>query len=305
MSLMPLTTDKGTIKLKIIKLQKLNRGSSDQNDLGIYENMEYETGEWNFEIPVAKQPSIEYALNKETKIEGIPVRLNKLTIAPTATILQYSINNQQPKKRIALNIDSLEVNNKKMKAVMYGSSFLDSQQATNWETIQLHFDPLFGEKPKEVNVKFGSVHLSFEDQKTIELDAFKEYPQTFEYAGSTISIDKVEIGQPTNVVISNHEIKNRAYETIQFDIVSEDGNTPSSMEMEAEGVLVDKNGIEYDMNEPSVPYDKIKQPRHFVTVHKVKLHGNNDGEKVIPKRLELYGYNSMKYLDNVVKISLE
>ena len=41
----------------------------------------------------------------------------------------------------------------------------------NWSTFQTHFDPLFGEKPKEVNVQFKSVYLTIEDQKTIELDA--------------------------------------------------------------------------------------------------------------------------------------
>ena len=228
MSLLPLTTDNGTIKLKITKLQKLIRDSSDRNSFSAYENMEFETGEWNFEIPVTKQPSIEYALDEETEVEGIPVRFDKLIIAPTATILQYAINYEQPEKRIdVLNFDNLEVNNKKVKADMYGSSFLDSHQDMNWNTFQTHFDPLFGEKPKEVNVQFESVHLTFEDQKTIELGCFERYPQTFEYAGSTISIDKVEVGQPTKVVISNHEIKNRAYEWLQFNIVGEDENEPN------------------------------------------------------------------------------
>ena len=209
------------------------RDSSDQNGIRVNENMGYETGEWNFEIPVTKQPSIEYALDEETEVEGIPVRFDKLIIAPTATILQYGINIEQPEKRIeVLNFDNLEVNNKKVKADMYGSSFLDSQQDMNWTTFQTHFDPLFGEKPKEVNVQFESVYLTFEDQKTIELDASRGYPQTFEYAGSTISIDKVEVGQPTKVVISNHEIENRAYESLHFNIVGEDENPTWSMEME-------------------------------------------------------------------------
>jgi hypothetical protein len=264
--------------------------------------MENKAGEWNFEIPVTKQSSIEYALDEETEVEGIPVRFDKLTIAPTATILQYGINNEQPEKRIdVLSFDNLEVNNKKVKAEMYGSSFLDTQQDMNWSTFQANFDPLFGEKPKKVNVQFESVNLSFEDPKTIELDPSQEYPQTFEYAGSTISIDKVEVGQPTNVVISNHEIKNRAYESLQFTIVGEDENEISSMEMDSEGVLVDKNGIEYDMNENPVTYEEIERPRYFVTVENLRLQGN----KVIPKCLNIFGYNTSKYLDNVVEILLD
>ncbi|MDN3017334.1 sigma-70 family RNA polymerase sigma factor [Paenibacillus sp. BSR1-1] len=301
--LLPLKSDNGTIKLKIKKLQKLNRDSSDRNGLGTH--MEYKTGEWNFEIPVTRRPSIEYALDQETEVEGIPVRFDKLIIAPTATILQYAINNEQPGKRIeVLNFDNLEVNNKKVKADMYGSSFMGSQQDMNWTTLQTNFDPFIGEKLKEMTVQFESVNLTFEDPKTIELDASKKYPQTFEYAGSTISIDKVEVGQPSIVVISNHEIQNRAYEALNFNISSEDENNLSSMEMNSEGVLVDKNGVEYD-NDTPVPYDEIELPRQFLTVQSMLLQGNNTGEKVIPKRLEIYGYNTTKYLDDVVKISLE
>jgi len=301
-SLRPLSKDNGTIKLKITKLLKLIRDSSDRNGISAGENMEYATGEWNFEIPVTKQPSIEYALDEETEVEGIPVRFDKLTIAPTATILQYGINTEQLEKRIdVLSFDSLEVNNKKVKTDMYGSSFFDTQQVMNWNTFQAYFDPLLGEKPKKVNVQFESVNLAFEDKKTIELDPSQKYPQTFEYAGSTISIDKVEVGQPTNVVISNHEIKNRAYESLQFTIVGEDENEISSMEMDSEGVLVDKNGIEYDMNENPVSYEEIERPRYFVTVENMRLQGN----KVIPKSLNIFGYNTTKYLDDVVKISLD
>jgi RNA polymerase sigma factor (sigma-70 family) len=302
-SLRPLTSDKGTINLKVTKLQKLIPDSSAPNGIGAYENMEYETGGWNFEIPVTKQPSIEYALNEKIEVEGIPVRFEKLTIAPTATVLQYGINIEQPEKQInSLNFDHLEVNNKKVKADMYGRSFLNTNFVGNWGTFQTHFDPVFGENPKEVNVQFNSVYLTFNDQKTIELNANQQYPQTFEYAGSTISIDKVEVGQSTKVVLSDHE--NRSYESLHFQVVGEDESEIGSMEMSSEGVIVDKNGVEYDMNE-SFSYEEIEQPRHFVTVQSIVIHHKNAKEKVIPKRLEIYGYNTMKYLDDVVKISLK
>jgi hypothetical protein len=153
-------------------------------------------------------------------------------------------------------------------------------------------------------VQFKSIRLSFEDPKTIELDASQEYPQTFEYAGSTISIDKVEIGQLSKVVISNHEIKNREYESLQSNIVAEGVNEVSSMEERPEGVLIDKNGVEYDINENPNVYEEIEQPRYFTTVQNFSLQSNT-GEKVIPKKLEIYGYSATKYLDDVVKISLK
>ncbi|WP_040205319.1 DUF4179 domain-containing protein [Neobacillus jeddahensis] len=302
-SLLPLSKDDGTIKLKITKLLKLIHDSSNPNAFGFDGNAEYETGEWNFEIPVTKQPSTEYALKEKTEVAGIPVRFDKLIIAPTGTILQYGINNDQPGKRVeVLNFDNLKVNNKKMKADKYVNSFLDSQQDMNWITFQMHFDPLIGVKPKEVNVQLASVYLTIEDPKTIELDDSKDYPQKVEYAGSTISIDKLEDGQTTNIVISNHEIKNRAYESLQLDIVGVDENEPIQMEMEmnSDAVLVDKKWIEYDMNQPLVSYEEIEQPRYFTTVQNMRLNNNK-----VPIRLRIFGYNTTKYLDDVVKIPLK
>ncbi|MGG1400108.1 sigma-70 family RNA polymerase sigma factor [Bacillus salipaludis] len=305
-SLPPISKDKGTIKLKITKLLKLIHDSSNRNRLRVSDNMEYKTGEWNFEVPVTKQRSVEYALDGEKEVEGIPVRFDKLTIAPTATILQYSIKNDQLKKRIdALSFDNLVVNNKKMKPDLYGGSFLNPLQDMNWSTFQINFGPIFGEEPKEVNVQLQSINLTIENKKTIELDAAKKYPQTFEYAGSTISIDKLEVGVSTNMVISNHEVKNRAYESLQFDIIGENENHPDSIEMESEGVLVDKNGVIYDMNVTPFSYEEIEQPRYYVTVQRMKLQNNNTGKKMIPKRMEINGYNTTRYLDDVVKISLE
>ncbi|TDL66337.1 sigma-70 family RNA polymerase sigma factor [Rhodococcus qingshengii] len=302
-SLQPLTSDKGTIKLQITKLHKLIRDTSDENGLVAYGGMESEKGKWNFEIPVTKQPSVEYALDEETIVEGIPVRFDKLIIAPTASVLQYGVNIEQPEKRLdVINFNNLEVNNKKVKADSNGSSFIETTYDENWIPMQSHFDPIFGEKPKDINVQFESIYFTFEDPKTIEMDASEEYPQTFEYAGSTMSIDKVEVGQPTKVVISNHE--NRSYEFLNFEVVGEDESEIVSMEMDSEGVIVDKNGVEYNMNEP-ISYEEIEQPRHFITVLNTKLYPNTAGEKVIPKKLVIYGYNAMKYLDDVVKISLE
>ncbi|MBW8352034.1 hypothetical protein K0H71_21770, partial [Bacillus sp. IITD106] len=304
LSLLPLKTDDGTIKLKITKLEKLIRDSSDQNRSMAYKSMAYEAGEWNFEIPVTKHPSLEYVLDEETNVEGIPVRFDKLTIAPTMTILHSSYIYDLPENRVnGIDFDYLQVNNKKVKADINGG--YNQYENNNWISFQKEFDPLFVKKPKVLNIQFQSANLSVEDRKTIELDASKAYPQTFDYAGSTISIDKVEIGQPTKVVISNHDIKNRSYDWIHFDIMSDDDNEIGYTETKTEGVIVDKNGVEYDLNDPTVAFDEIEQPLYFLTVQNTELHSNNPEENVIPKRLEIFEYSTTKYLDDVVKISLK
>ncbi|MDP4162750.1 MAG: sigma-70 family RNA polymerase sigma factor, partial [Bacillota bacterium] len=292
-SLQPLKKGKGTIKLKITKLQKLDSGSPDGNKYRLNGEMEYKTGEWNFEIPVTKQHSSEYALHAKTAVAGIPIQFNKLIIAPTATILQYGISNGPSKKHVnGLFFDHLQVNNKKLKADIYSNTFLYLPQNGNYNNFQIQFTPLFGEKPKEVNVQLASASLSIEDPRTIELDASHKYPETFEYAGSTISIDKVEVGHPARVVISNHEVKNREYDSLQFQITGDSQGETNSMGMNTEGVVVDKNGVEYDR---SAPYQGIEQLRYLITVQNIEVHSNNVGEKITPKWLKIDGYNTTKY----------
>jgi hypothetical protein len=302
-SLLPLKSDKGTIDLNITRLLKLIRDPDEPGGYAMYGNPQYKTGEWNFKIPVTKQPSAEYVLKGHTKIEGIQVRFDKLIVSPTATTLQYSVNQEKPEKRVEfVNFKDLEVDNVIVKPNMYGSMYMHSQQDMNWFASQAQFDSLLGKKPKEVSIQLDSAHLTYEDNKSIELDATQPYPQTFEYAGSTISIDQLEVGIPTKVVISNHEVENREYEGLHINVVGEDESEPISMGMETEGVLVDRNGVEIDMNRTNpVSYEELDRPRHYETVYKITL----DGNKVIPKRLDLFGYYSTKYLDDVVKVTLE
>jgi RNA polymerase sigma factor (sigma-70 family) len=296
LSLRPLVKDNATVKLKITKMMKLTRGSSVRDTFN--GSLEEARGEWDFEIPVAKQPSTEYELDKDIEVEGLPVKMEKLILAPTATLLQYSMDHAQSGKKRINNIDfaSLEVNKKTLKADLYGGASLDS-----WHGYQAQFEPLFAKKAGEAQIKFKRLYLSFDDYKSIRLNPSKEYPQTFNYAGSSISIDKVEVGQPTTVILSNHEIKDRAYESFHFNIVTEESEN-TSMEMESEGVYVDKSGKEYDIHQitPAL-FEKLENLRHFSTIERVKIQGDN----LVPKAIDIYGYSTTKYLEDVVKISLD
>lgn len=231
------------------------------------------------------------------------MRFDKLIIAPTATILQYSINAIQPEKNLSsITFDNLVVNNKKVIADLYGGAFIDAQEDMDWSTYQAFFEPFFGKKPKEVKAQLKEAFLTVEDPKIVELDPSQNYPQTFAYAGSTITIEKVEIGNPSKVVISDDNIENRTYETLNLGI---NGDENIEMGMKNDSVIVDKNGNKYDPIDDLVKYEEIEQPRYFVTKYDISLQSDKAGEEVVPKRLEIYGYNTTKYLNDVVKISLD
>ncbi|CEG25458.1 DUF4179 domain-containing protein [Bacillus sp. B-jedd] len=301
-SLLPLKEEKATIKLNITKLHELIRDDAGEVQ-NLYSGMDTLTGDWKFEIPVEKKPLAEYEMDEETEIEGIPVRIEKLTIAPTITILDIAFNNGQTEKRMDyVTFDNMEVNRKKLKADLYGTIMRDEEM--KWTGFQAHFEPVFEKAPKEIKVQFKSAMLTVEDKLTIKLDSSQSYPQTFEYAGSTISIDRFEAGRPSYVEISNHELRNRQYDLLWLEIMGdyELGTVP--IEMSTIGVTVDKNGNEYEQNE-NINFEKIEQPRYMTKVQTFKLISEDPEEKIIPNRIEMFGYNTTKYLDDVVKISIK
>ena len=52
----------------------------------------------------------------------------------------------------------------------------------------------------------------------------RHYTPPYKKVGSTISIDKVEAGQQAKVTLSNHEVKNRVYDSFHFQLFGEDEN---------------------------------------------------------------------------------
>lgn len=297
-SLRPLEEDEGLIKLRINRIQELTNDPALR--LGFMPG-ENKTGNWSFEFPATKQPSMEYTVNQQKEIEGVPIRINKLTIAPTTTILQYAINTEKMEKRIDMvNFRTLEVNKKEVEADMYGSSrFMDFQQENEWTAYQTYFDPLYGENPKEVKAQLESVYLSVVKPKTIDLGGTQTFPRKIEYAGSNLTIEKVENGQMTNVVITNKEFKNREFESLQFDFQDGSADQPSITHMDSKGVLLDKAGVEYDPHKGPVDYEKLDQPRYYVTEQTLGIEGLEKNDM----KLNITGYNALKYVEEVWDLS--
>lgn len=298
LSLRPILDDEENIHLKINKIHKIaidEFKTEGYIDFGI---TEYKMGDWDFEIPITKQPSIEYTLDHQTEVEGIRVRFDRFVSAPTSTLLEYSMMTGYSEQSVyAISIEKLEMGDQTLETDMYGGFYNTTGNMDGSQSIQIMLEPLLGDRSNEMSVYFDSMQSMVYDPMSIPLDASIEYPQTFEYAGSTISIDKVDIGNPTEITFSNYETKNRIYDNIQYTILTD--SNMASMEMDADGVVIDRDGVEHDLNDPSAYYG-LKQPRYVITEESVRLMGDH----IIPKALEINGYNRTQYLDDVVNITL-
>jgi hypothetical protein len=292
-ALKPLDEEQAVIKLRIDRIQRL----ADDASLSFgFTAGDYKTGEWSFEFPATKQPSEEYEINEQRELEDVAVRLEKLIVAPTATLLQFAINTEKLEKRIDfLNFKSLEVNDKKVEAERYGSHFMDYQMDSTWTGFQAYFAPLYGEKVEDFKAKLDSIYLSIVDHKSIELSGKQTFPLTMEYAGSTLFIDKVDAGQSTDIIVRSDNMEKREFESLNINFVDENDQQPNITHMDSKSVLVDKNGVEYDPHKDPVDYEKLEQPRHFITEQSMRVEGIEENSL----KLEITGYNSLKYLDEV------
>lgn len=305
MSLLPVSVDSGTIKLNVARLMQL--AQDPKNDEVFGRGMTFAEGDWSFDIPFTKQSSREHKLDKEIDIDEVPVRLDKLTIAPTTTLLQYSFQNQGGDKRIdVMTFDSLETDKKKVEADIYGNNmFVESFDQEGWTAYTSSFNTLYFEEPKEVNIQFDSIHLSIDDRKTIEIDASKDMPQTFEYLGNTISIDEIKVGNPAKVILTHDVSRDRAYERVNYGF-SSDYLMNENMSIgvsDADGVLMDKTGKIHKID--AYEYDQIDQPRYFEKVQTIDFYNDSSREDVTPTKLEIEGYTTTKYVDDRVKVKLD
>ncbi|MGE6753934.1 DUF4179 domain-containing protein [Rossellomorea sp. NPDC071047] len=305
MSLLPVSVDSGTIKLNVARLMQLDQDTRKGEYFS--KELRFAEGDWSFDIPFTKQASRVHKLDKEIDIDGIPVRLDKLTIAPTTTLLQYSFQNQGGDKRIdVITFDSIESDEERVKADLFGGNmYVESFDQEGWSAFTSRFDTLFFEDPQEVNIHFDSIHLSVDDRKTIPLDNLKDLPKAFEYQGNTITIDEVQAGNPAKVFLTHEVTKDRAYERVHYGFSSDylmNENTSIGVS-DGDGVLMDKNGKIHEID--VYEYDKLDQPRYFETEQTIEFYNDSSSEDVNLTKLEIGGYSTTKYVDDRVKVKLD
>jgi hypothetical protein len=302
-SLAPIKADSGTIKLRLMRLQETIKEEPDSSTMDSY-YPEFLEGEWNFDIPVEKHESTVYDLDQESEVDGIPIQINKLTLAPTAALLEYSYQERDQEQWIEhVTMDSLTTNGYSAKADYFGGGeFIN--QAGEWTTLQSRFEPLFVTKPEEVTLSFDSMNLFIEDKKDIEINQAGDLPQTFEYRGNELTIDRVEMaGNSTKVFITDPYTEGREHERLRMQVMSD--SSSQGYGFGVDGILVDKNGEEFEPEGYHYPFEEIEQPRFFETSHELELYDDSSSDPGYPARLVIEGYNVTKYIEDKINIPID
>jgi hypothetical protein len=303
----PMSADKGTIRLELSKLDKVTNtpGDSDTSQNVSGGKKEFLNGDWHFDIPVKKHPSIVHNIHVESEIDGNPIIFEKLTIAPTITVLSYRYHNENPNRRMGqVKISSLESKGKYVYDQLGLGGYVGTEgYESGWNSAEATFESLYFEKPTDVKIHIGSAAFSVIKQAKFAIDSSKSLPQSFEYLGNQITIKQMEVGNPTKIVMTEELDPKRAYEMLDYRFYDKDGYGSSGANVD--GYYIDKKGDKYKLNENFYRLNELDHPRFFSTEHHIELSRENKQEHYVPVWIEIEGYTVTSFYDKVVKISLE
>ncbi|MHC8521173.1 DUF4179 domain-containing protein [Rossellomorea sp. H39__3] len=189
-SLPPIVDDVEDPLIKLSFTQLIAMSPDMKSTMEVYatnamEEMEMTRGDWEFEIPVEKNKSRVLKLNQEVEVEGLPVRLEELVIAPTTTALTYSIREgeEEPLSIFQLLFDSIKTEEKAASLNWLSwPTFLEDYN-DGWSAYRQNFDSLYFEELKEPELVFSTLQMHVPEQLKFKIDFSKPFPQVHEYGG--------------------------------------------------------------------------------------------------------------------------
>ncbi|RHW39139.1 DUF4179 domain-containing protein [Neobacillus notoginsengisoli] len=305
LALAPLKNDQGTLDITVGQLEEVVTDPSTFSEVGeeAHEPEQIE-GSWSFKIPVKKYPAIEHKLNVKAEVDGNPIVFEKLTIAPTATLLKYRYRDNQSAKTLEnILIDSIEANGKLAKSDLFGGITYSGSEGAGWVTEQASFGSLYLENPTAVKINIGSLHYAIEDEKKISLGENMQLPLTFTYQNNNITIEKMEIGAQTKIVMTEELPADRTYEMLRYDFLGNNGNVSAGAQID--GYFIDKHGTKYKVSDYMLRTDELKEPKFFSTQHRIELTESEKNQSFIPEALQIEGYTQTQYINKKIKIKLK
>lgn len=293
----PMSVDEGNIQLELSKLEKVT-STGEQNKAFI-------EGDWRFDISIKKHPAIVHEFQVETEIDGNPVIFDKLTIAPTVTILSYRYRNENTDRKMDyMTIDSLESKGKHVYNQLGLAGFSGSAGwSDGWTSSEATFESLYFEEPRDIGIHIGSASFSIHDPAQFAIDVSKAFPQTIEYLGNKITIKKIDVGLRTKIKMTDELSPKRSYETLNYHIYDKEGQ--GSLNSSIDGYIIDKNGEKYEANDYLFRLHELEQPRFFPTKHSIEAYHDDQEEDFVPTTLAIEGYTVTTFYDEEITITLE
>lgn len=306
-TLLPISNESDILQLHITKLDKLSQEVEQLYNPRQFLVTEREviTGDWQLEIPVKKTPSHEYKINRVVDIDGVEVTIDTITVAPTTTMVVYKYSEHNLNIEISLEklvADGLDYE------MNYSTSRRKGIMSNGRHTKEEHFETLYGNSVEQLDIYFDTIERRepiIKEQFAINMS--EPFPQTYEFMGTKISIDQVEVGVTTIVDISILDDPLREFDGISFSFTtSQDGiGVRKSWGGSSDYYFLDREGNRYNTLEEFVATGLPKGFRRIDLRYQIELRTDDQKQEVIPTHITIDRYEQTKFLNDKVSVKLK
>lgn len=299
----PIRADSGLINININKL-----------DYGNEKPFSSVEGSWKFSIPVTRHEAKIYTLNEEADVDGNKVLLKELKISPTNTSLTYSYKVAQGANYSISGFFDIKLisNGKEYNYKSMGTTSYKSRREEDEQTIE--FDSMYFDSPDKIKIVIGYYIADVNKYAYYDIDVNKPFPQIFEYFGSKISIDKVNIGDEKTEITMSQSFEENRYErlNVKFMVKGHPFGGRPIYEGNYESYTLNKRGRRVEPGN-SKGYIEEVQPKTYITKQQLILEDPPGTEKLpqeyhtgklIPVQLTVNGYQETRYVNKSFTIKL-
>ncbi|QUH21507.1 DUF4179 domain-containing protein [Alkaliphilus sp. B6464] len=174
-------------------------------------------GLWKVKIPVQLSRSVIFDLHEEMNLDGHKIIFDKLIVSPTMMTLTYEFNKRQDPEYILKSLRNITIEaDGKLYSEMgsFGKgSTMQNQFAPTEGSIS--FDTMYFKIPKKIKIAVDGYEIAVKEQRTLEIDVNKPFPQDFEYLNSKIRVNNVQ-GDENLIRVSMDNLGEKYFEKLMF-----------------------------------------------------------------------------------------
>lgn len=209
----PISKDEGNIKININRLTQFYVPNAKN-----IEDREIIHGNWDISIPVKQLESKTYLVEKDIDLDGNKLTINKVVLAPTTTVIDYTIEKFNKEKDYLIGDLTFFVKS--------GSKIYDRSELSyslNGITYDygtkdgdFHIESLFLENPKDIELIVNTYNYKRRGFDIFNID-YENLPQTIVYKGNKIVIEEmIEEDDGISLIIKEDDSRNREYYETRF-----------------------------------------------------------------------------------------
>lgn len=171
------------------------------------------SGNWDMTIPAKKIESKLYEIDETIDLDGNELIIRAITIAPTATRIEYSFETYNEEDRYYIDDITFLIEDG-MKT--YGRSELSSETkaySSGRKYLRREFDiqSIYLEDPKDIDVIVNTYRYTTRGLKKYDID-WNNLPQVIEYDNSKITVEDIKYeDNNAEIIIKEDESKDREY----------------------------------------------------------------------------------------------